>query len=100
MNLPFSTAFATAWQEWLTYRKERRLPAYKPTGLKKTISHLIIISNNDEQTAIQILDQSIAQNYQGLFPLKNNYVNRNNISQSEQLNNTLASIKESIRNNY
>lgn len=71
--IPFSTTFQTAWDEWLQYRKERKLPKYTPTGLKRTITHLLNISGNNEQTAILIVEQSIAQNYQGLFPLKNNF---------------------------
>lgn len=72
IELPFnSQEFADAWHEWLTYRSERKLPKYVPTGLKKTFSHLQNIAANDQQ-AIEIINQSIALNYQGLFPLKNN----------------------------
>lgn len=59
-----------AWDEWLQYRKERKLPKYTPTGLKKTYTHLLNISESDEQKAIEIINQSIAQNWAGLFPLK------------------------------
>jgi hypothetical protein len=70
IDLPFNSAFAQAWQEWLEYRKERRLPAYKPTGLKKTLSRLIDLAGNNETEAIKIIDYSISQNYQGLFKEK------------------------------
>lgn len=73
MNIPFTPTFQNTWNEWLQYRKERKLPKYTDTGLKRTITHLLNISANDEQTAILIVEQSISQNYQGLFPLKNNY---------------------------
>jgi hypothetical protein len=70
-ELPFkSDAFAEAWEEWLLYRRERRLPAYKPVGLKRTFNMLIRDSDNNEETAIAMLGQSIEQNYQGIFPLK------------------------------
>lgn len=72
-ELPFNEAFKIAWDEWLSYRKERKLPKYAATGLKKTLTHLVNISNNNEQTACAIIDQSIIQNYQGLFPLKTSY---------------------------
>jgi hypothetical protein len=71
-NLPFKTEqFESAWNEWLEYRKERRLPKYVPKGLQKTFAGLIRISENNESVAIAILNQSMELNYQGLFPLKN-----------------------------
>ena len=71
MNLPFNEPFRTAWDEWLTYRKERRLPSYKPMGLKKTLTRLIELAGNNETEAINIINYSISQNYQGLFKEKN-----------------------------
>ncbi|MFT3679461.1 MAG: hypothetical protein QM791_04260 [Ferruginibacter sp.] len=70
-DLPFGEAFKISWDEWLEYRKERKLPKYVSAGLKKTFTMLKRISNNDERTAIGIINQSIENNYQGLFPLKN-----------------------------
>lgn len=68
--LPFNEPFAQAWDEWLQYRKERRLPSYKPVGLKKTLTRLIQLADNSESEAIKIIDYSISQNYQGLFKEK------------------------------
>jgi hypothetical protein len=70
LRLPFREKFATAWNEWLQYRKEGRLKKYVPTGLKKTFTMLRHISGDDEETAIKILSQSMEQGWQGLFPLK------------------------------
>jgi hypothetical protein len=71
VHLPFThDGFIEKWQEWLNYRKERRLPAYVPTGLKQTFTKLIRLSGNDPLKAIQILDESIANNWQGIFELK------------------------------
>lgn len=69
-NLPFGSQFKEAWNEWLQYRKERKFKNYVPTGLSKTFSLLRRISGNNEQTAIEIVNQSMEYNYQGLFPLK------------------------------
>jgi site-specific recombinase XerC len=66
-----SPTFKAAWEEWLQYRKERKLAKYTPTGLQKTLTNLYNISGQNEETAIQIINQSIIQNWQGLFPLKN-----------------------------
>jgi hypothetical protein len=69
---PFGEAFGIAWDEWLQYRKERKLPKYVPTGLKRTFSSIIKLSGNDEATAVRIIYQSIENNWQGLFELKQN----------------------------
>ncbi len=69
---PFGEAFRVAWDEWLQYRKERKLPKYVPTGLKRTFSSIIKLSSNDEATAVKIIYQSIENNWQGLFELKQN----------------------------
>ena len=61
----------SAWNEWLQERKERKLKKYTDRGLKAAMTHLLTISNQDEQIAVQIINQSIAQGWQGLFPLKN-----------------------------
>lgn len=72
-NLPFEgPEFKAAWDEWIQYRKERKLPGYKPTGLKRTFAGLIRDSNNNIKTAIEIIHFSIEKNWQGLFPLKQN----------------------------
>lgn len=73
MELPFNDPeFEKTWNEWLQYRKERKLPKYVPKGLQKTFTRLKNISGNDPQIAIKIINQSMEQNYQGLFPLSNN----------------------------
>lgn len=71
VQIPFSEQeFIDKWQEWLQYRKERRIANYVPTGLKTTFSKLVKDSNNDFRTAILIIDQSLGNGWQGLFPLK------------------------------
>lgn len=71
VQLPFNDDnFISKWQEWLQYRKERRLASYVPTGLKQTFSKLLNISNNNPEIAIQIIDQSMSNGWQGLFELK------------------------------
>lgn len=72
--LPFQgPEFAAKWELWLKYRRERRLPKYVPTGLKGTFTKLKRISGDDVQTAMAIIQQSIDDNYQGLFPLKQQF---------------------------
>lgn len=74
VQLPFDhDGFIEKWQEWLQYRKERRLAAYTPTGLKATFTRLKRISQDDPAVAMQIIDQSLETGWQGLFELKQQF---------------------------
>ena len=67
--LPFdSPEFATAWADWLAYRRERRLPTYKPTSIKGQFAAL---AEWGEAGAIASIRESIRNQWQGLFPPKN-----------------------------
>lgn len=68
----FGEEFLTKWAEWIIYRKERRLPKYKDKGLKGALTRLSNLSNGCPETAGKIIDQSIGNNWQGLFGLKDN----------------------------
>lgn len=71
VQMPFmEPEFVEKWQEWLQYRRERKLANYVPTGLKMTFTKLVGDSNNDYKVAIQIIEHSMAQGWQGLFPIK------------------------------
>ncbi len=61
-----------AWEEWLSYRRAVGFKAYKKNAMSmgKVISSLIKISGGDKSTQMKIVQQSIANQYQGLFPLK------------------------------
>lgn len=70
-ELPFnSLEFQQAWDEWLQFRKERKLPKYVPVGIKKTLTALVNKSGNCEEVAIKMIEQSIEQNWQGIFEIK------------------------------
>lgn len=72
--LPFkSPAFVSIWSEWLQHRKEARIKNYTPTGLRRVFSGLVKMSNNDEDIAILIIDQSLSKGWQGFFELKQNF---------------------------
>lgn len=92
--LPFNdVAFSEKWAEWLQYRKERRIRAYTPTGIKRTFEKLKEDCKDDVNVAIAIINQSIALSYQGLFPLKNQ--NGNHGTQAPITN---AGIKDAVIN--
>ena len=62
-------------ETWLAYKKEK-LQSYKPTGFKTFYKKLCELSGNNPQVAMSIIEQSMQNNYAGIFPLRNN--NNNN----------------------
>lgn len=62
-----------ALQKWLNYKKERG-QGYKSTGLKVCIKKLEQLSGNNPDLAMQIVDESISNNWSGLFPLRNSRI--------------------------
>jgi hypothetical protein len=60
---------------WLAYKKEKG-KMYKPIGFKNFYKKLCEFSGNNLQVAMAIIEQSMANNYDGIFPLRNN--NNNN----------------------
>jgi len=82
--------------EWIEYRQ---LIKKKINNPKKTYLHLLKISNNDFNTAKQIVDISIANSYIGLFPLKNNdYGKQNTANQSRSQKRNEAFKSEYFKN--
>ncbi len=85
--------FAHKWGEWLLDRRERRIKPYTSRGLKGAFNNLYEISGGDVIVAIKIIQQSIDQGWQGLFPLRNKNTNGHG-KQSEKLTGT--EIKDAI----
>ena len=56
--------------KWLVFKKEKK-QAYKPRGLETLKTKLLSLSNGNGKIAMQIVEQSMMNNYSGLFPLKN-----------------------------
>ena len=57
--------------EWLAYKKEKG-QSYKPIGFKTFYKKLCELSGNNPQVAMAIIEQSMQNNYAGIFPLRNN----------------------------
>lgn len=74
-------------EQWLAYKKEKK-QTYKPIGLKTLINKLLKFSNNDAGIARQIVEQSIMNNYAGLFPLKQNNGSNKNLPSGMNLQNS------------
>ena len=69
--LPFEgKEFEEAWGTWLQERRDRGTKRYTPRGEQAALHKLQNDSQGDEATAIQIIHQSIANGWQGLFALK------------------------------
>ena len=58
-----------ALEKWIAYKKERK-QSYTKSGLNQCIEKLSKISNNDPYIAMQIVNESISNNWSGLFPLR------------------------------
>jgi hypothetical protein len=54
---------------WLKYKSEKK-QSYKEQGLKTFIKKLTEFSGGDPETAMQIIEQSMANNWAGIFELK------------------------------
>jgi len=59
-------------QDWLAYKKEKK-QTYKQRGAKMFYSQLLNLSNNDAEVARLIIEQSMANNWAGIFALRNNH---------------------------
>lgn len=55
---------------WLEYKKQKK-QKYTPLGLEKCVERLNKLSGGDPEIAMEIVNESMANNYAGLFPLKN-----------------------------
>lgn len=58
-------------ETWLAYKKEKS-QSYKPTGFKTFYKKLCELSGNNQQVAMAIIEQSMQNNYAGIFPIRNN----------------------------
>jgi hypothetical protein len=69
--LPLSDGLnLTAWNEWMAYRSERRLPAYKASSTKKNAGFL---AKHTPEVQQQIVDYSVRNSYSGLFEPKDTH---------------------------
>ena len=57
-------------EEWLAYKQEKK-QTYKPRGFLAFCKRLIQLSGNNPSKARQIIEHSMANNYAGIFELKN-----------------------------
>ncbi len=71
--LPFdSIAFKNKWELWKEYRKEIKKPIKGVISEQAALKDLSEMAHLNENIAIQIINQSMSKNWQGLFELKSN----------------------------
>ncbi len=71
--LPFDDCrFKLAWVMWIDERKARRYGRYTPVGEQAALHKLFKESNEDLQIAIEMINESVANGWRGIFPLKKN----------------------------
>lgn len=63
--------FRETFERWLTYKRERRENYKTDDSLQTCYRKLIRLSNGDPAVAQQIIEESISNNWQGFFALKN-----------------------------
>lgn len=56
--------------EWLAYRSKIRKPYKSTQGMKQCYDHLCSLAGNNPEVAMEIINQSIQNEYQGLFAVK------------------------------
>lgn len=64
-------SFLAVIEKWLSYKKERKSP-YTQRGAESLYKKLLSMSGGNPAIADAIVEQSIANNWQGLFELKSN----------------------------
>lgn len=84
-----SPEYKEIFADWLEYKKQRK-EAYKTEkSIQLCYNKMVKLSGNDPYTARQIVYQSMANNWAGLFELKNEGYgnNRTNYSRKQEANN-------------
>lgn len=69
-------------EKWISYRKSIKKPYKSQESLDSFVKHLRELSSNDYQKAEAIIEQSIANQWQGVFPMKQQ---SNAVSNNSQL---------------
>ena len=67
----YPVGFEKIIEDWLTYKLEKR-EGYKPSGITAFINQLLRLSENNPAKARRIIEQSMANNWKGIFELKVN----------------------------
>lgn len=93
--MPFDTpSFMEAWDLWLKYKQQLK-DKYTSIGEQGALKKLSELANGNVQIAIAIIHQSIANNWKGLFQLKDDN-NGNRTNQNSAGNGTKSTLRENL----
>ena len=72
--LPFETTkFYTTWMIWKKYKQKEHGFKYKSIiSEQASLKLLANLADNDQDTAVSIIEQSLANGWKGFFKLQNN----------------------------
>jgi hypothetical protein len=72
LSLDFITSekMKEIWVKWMEYKKQIKKPYKTQSGMEAKFKHLLELSGGDTAMAEKIIDQSIREEWAGLFPLK------------------------------
>lgn len=94
LDLSFIPAdFLPILERWVKYKQERK-QAYTQSGIEACYHKLLELSNTSPATAMAVIEQSIANNWAGLFELKNG----TGIQLSQTVEQSPGSRRESVNN--
>jgi hypothetical protein len=98
---PFSDNFLETWDLWKRFKKEEFGFQYKGVISEQVaLMNLKIVSNNDEETAIMVIQQSIGERWKGLFPLIDKYKKNKNGGQQSSNNAEKSSYRDSVKEEF
>lgn len=84
-----SDDFKAAFSLWLDYKKERAEKYKSVRSLKACYDKLVKLSGNSPDVAHEIVNQSMANNWAGLFPLKNKSNGNENTATADNSGNVI-----------
>lgn len=68
---PFDSEFLEYWELWKQYKKEQFKFVYKSKiSEQASLNKLVKLSKGDKKIAMQIIEESMANGWQGFFELK------------------------------
>ena len=86
--------FEVPFRKWLEYKRQRRESYKSDMSLKACYEKLVRLANGDPLTAGLIVEQSIANNWAGLFELKDNVIKTNDGRNIKLLKDGVTAITE------
>jgi hypothetical protein len=93
---PFGVSGAKIWDAWKSYKRDEHGKSYKSAKTEQqAINQLYDLSGGNPETALKIVQQSIANQWQGLFELKT--IKNGNQQPAKSLR---ESVKEEFKRRY